>query len=222
MKNSCSRPFKTALLMLLVGLSAASFMLVGSSQASDSAVVRVQPSTTVVSVGETFSVGVAVESVENLYGLDVTLRWNDSVLQFQSVDLRLGVESHPDGVLHEDSGAEIYVAENNASEAQFHLAATAVNPASSFNGSGTVFSTSFKAVGIGNSLLELETEFADRPLAGGTANLIDHDVVGGSVEVREQDSGELIGADLLVSILVVVAVVILVLGIFFFFRKRHG
>jgi hypothetical protein len=221
-KNSCSRPFKTALLMLLVGLSAASFMLVGSSQASGNTVVRVQPSTTVVSVGETFSVGVAVESVENLYGLDVTLRWNDSVLQFQSVDLRLGVESHPDGVLHEDSGAEIYVAENNASEAQYHLAATAVNPASSFNGSGTVFSVSFKALSAGRSSLELETELADHPSLGGTANLIEHTVVAGSVELDENDSGQPIGLDLLVLILVVVAVAVSVIGLVFFLRKRQG
>jgi hypothetical protein len=221
-KNSYSRPFKTALLMLLVGLSAASFMLVGSSQASGNTVVRAQPSTTVVSVGETFSVGVAVESVENLYGLDVTLRWNDSVLQFQSVDLRLGVESHPDGVLHEDSGAEIYVAENNASEAQYHLAATAVNPASSFNGSGTVFSVSFKAVSAGLSSLDLETELADHPSLGGTANLIEHTVVAGSVESDEHDNNGRTSMDWLVLILVVLAVFISVLGVFFLFRKRRG
>jgi len=52
--------------------------------------------------------------------------------------------------------------------------------------------------------------------------LIDHDVVGGSVEVGEQDSGELIGADLLVLILVVVAVAVSVVAIVFFFLKRHG
>jgi len=184
--------------------------------------VKVQPSETDVRVGETFSVSVVVESVENLYALDVTLRWNASVLQFLSVDLHLGVESHLGGVLHEDLGAEIFVAENNASEAEYRLVATSVSPASSFNGSGTVFSVSFKAVSAGRSLLGLETELADRPSSGGTANLIDHDVVGGSVEVGEQDSGELIGADLLVLILVVVAVAVSVVAIVFFFLKRHG
>lgn len=222
MKNSCSASLKAVLFMLVLGVSTVCFLQVASSQVSGNTIVKVQPSVTVVRVGETFSTSVVIESVKNLYGLDVTLRWNSSVLEFQSVDLRLGVESHPGGVLHEDLGSEIYVAENNASEAEYSLAATSVSPASSFNGSGTVFGITFKAVGIGNSSLELETELADRPLAGGTANLIDHDVVGGSVELGEQDSGELIGADLLVLILVVLAVAVSVAGIVFFFRKRHG
>ena len=208
--------------MLVLGLSTVCFLQVASSQVSGNTIVKVQPSETEIRVGETFSISVVIESVENLYGLDLTLRWNSSVLEFQSVDLRLGVESHPSGVLHEDLGSEIYVAENNAAEAEYSLAATSVSPASSFNGSGTVFSISFKAVGIGNSSLELETELADRPLAGGTANLIDHAVAGGSAESGENGTGEPIGTDWLFLILVVVAVAVSVAGIVFFFRKRHG
>jgi len=144
------------------------------------------------------------------------------VLEFQSVDLHLGVESHPGGVLHEDSGAEIYIAENNASEAEYVLAATSVGPVSSFNGSGTVFSIGFKAVGAGQSPLDLETELADHPSSGGTANLIEHTVVRGSVESDENGSDEPIGADWLVLVLVIVAVIVSVVGIIFFFRKRPG
>ena len=222
MKNSCCRLLRAALLFLLLGLSITCFVRVGSSQVSSNSVVKVQPSETDVRVGETFSVSVVVESVENLYALDVTLRWNASVLRFLSVDLHLGMESHPGGVLHEDLGAEIYVAENNASEAEYRLVATSVSPASSFNGSGTVFSVSFKAVSAGRSLLGLETELADRPPLGGTANLIEHTVVGGSVEAEENDSDEPLLMEWLFLALVVVALAVSVVGIVFFFRKRHG
>src|SRR5512139_2178608 len=139
MKNPGISLSKAALVSLVLCLVAVCFLRVGSSQISGDPVVRVLPSETDVLVGDTFSISVVVESVENLYGLDVTLRWDSSLVQFQSVDLRLGVESHSGGVLHEDFGAEIYVADSNASEAEYHLAATSVGPASSFNGSGTVF-----------------------------------------------------------------------------------
>jgi len=219
-KDPFCRLSKAASVMLLLGLFVICLLQVGSSQAQGNTVVRVQPSKTAVRVGEAFSVSVVIESVENLYGLDVMLRWNGSAVQFQSVDIRLGVESHPDGVLHEDSGAEIYVAENNASEAEYHLAATAVGPASSFNGSGTVFSVRFKAISAGLSPLELETELADHPRPGGTANMIEHADVAGSVESEENDSSVPIGTDWLILILVAIAVVVSAIGIFFFFRKR--
>ena len=222
MKNSCSGSLRAVLFMLVLGLSTVCFLQVASSQVSGNTIVKVQPSETEIRVGETFSISVVIESVENLYGLDLTLRWNSSVLEFQSVNLGLGVESHPGGVLHEDSGAEIYVAENNASEAEYVLAATSVGPVSSFNGSGTVFSISFKAMGAGQSSLDLETELADHPSSGGTANLIEHTVVRGSVESDENGSDEPIGADWLVLVLVIVAVIVSVVGIVFFFRKRHG
>jgi ABC-type Na+ efflux pump permease subunit len=219
-KNSSYRLFITALVMLLVASSALHLCQVCSSQVSGNAVVRVQPATTAVRVDETFSVNVTVESVQNLYGLDVTLRWNSSVLQFQSVDLRLGVESHPDGVLHEDSNTEIYIAENEASEAEYRLAATAVGPASSFNGSGTVFRINFKATTLGRSTLELETELADRPPLGETSNLIEHTTVLGSVESTANGISEPTGLDWLILILIAMAVIVLAIGVIVYLRKR--
>jgi hypothetical protein len=219
-KNSSYRLFKTALVMLLVGSSALHLCQVCSSQVSGNTVVRVQPSMYTARVNETFSVSVTIESVQNLYGLDITLRWNSSVLQFQNVDLRLGVESHSDGVLHEDSNTEIYIAENEPSEAEYHLAATAVGPASSFNGSGTVFRINFKATSVGRSSLELETELADRPPLGETANLIEHTTVPGSVESAENDLSEPTGLDWPILILVAIAVIVLAIGVIIYSRKR--
>jgi len=220
MKNSSRRLFMTALVTLLFCSSTLHVCQVCSAQSSGNTAVRVQPSTTTVRVDETFSVSVTVESVQNLFGLDVILRWNSSVLQFQNVDLRLGVESHSDGVLHEGSNTEIYIAENAASEAEYHLAATAVAPASSFNGSGTVFRIDFKAISVGRSPLELETELADRPPPGETANLIEHATVPGSVESGENGSSKPTGLDWIIPILIAITVIVLTIGVIVYLRKR--
>ena len=213
MRDSGSGLLRAVWVVLLLCLVSVWFVRVGFSQGSGDAVVRVQPSKTDVRAGDAFSVSVVIESVENLYGLDVTLRWDSSAVQFQSVDLRLGVESHSGGVLHEDFGAEIYVAGNNVSEAEYHLAATSVAPASSFNGSGTVFVISFKAVGVGSSSLALETELADHPLPGETANLIDHVAVSGSAESSEDGSGGSGDGDLFILVLIGIAVVVSVVAV---------
>ena len=213
MKDHGSILSKTVLISIMLCLVAVCVLRVGLSQVSGDPVVRVQPSKTDVRVGDTFSVSVVIESVKNLYGLDVTLRWDSSVVQFQSVDLRLGVESHSGGVLHEDFGSLIYVADDNASETEYHLAATSVAPASSFDGSGTVFVVSFKAVGVGSSALALETELADHPLPGETANLIDHVVVSGSVESSEDGSGGSGDGDLFILFLIGIAVVVSVVAV---------
>ena len=222
MKNPRPKLFKTALVTLILALFATCLVQATSAQVSGNTIVRVQPSTNAPRVGEAFIVSVTIENVQNLYGLDVTLRWNDSVLQFQSLDLRLAVESHPDGVLHEDSNTEIYIVENEASGAEYHLVATSVGPASSFNGSGTIVNINFKAISIGHSALELETELADHPAPEEPANFIEHTDVPGSVESTENQNHEPSGTDWLIPILVALAIIVLIIVIvaIVYSRKR--
>ena len=220
MSAFCSKLFVAAGVLLVISLFAGYHLQVGSAQVSGGTIVKVQPSETEVRVGDTLSVSVIVESVDNLYGLDVTLMWDESVLQFQAVDLRLGVESHPDGILHEDSGSDIYVADNNASKSEYHLAATSVGPASSFNGSGTVFRIEFKAIAYGISPLSLETELADHPLPGDTANLIQHNAVDGSVESAEGSSNGSGRDELFMIALIAVGVIVAVVAVILFVYSR--
>lgn len=169
---------KWVLLTLMLGLIVLYLVLSASSQVSSPTVVKAQPSKNDPRVGETLTVNVTISNVENLYSLDVILHWNASVLQFLNAELRLGVESSPYGVLHE----EIYIIENSATQAEYELAATSVGPAPSFNGSGTIALVTFNVTSIGHADLQLESELADHPLSGEIANPIAHSDVADSVD----------------------------------------
>jgi hypothetical protein len=212
---------KTVVLTLILVLLSIFLVQSASSQVDSNTIVRTQPSTSTPQVGETFTVSIIIENVQNLYGIDLALSWNDTVLQFQSADLRLGVESHPDGVLHEDSNTEIYIVENEALKAEYQLVATSVGPASSFNGSGTIININFKAITIGHSALDLETELADRQL-GGTSMDIEHTDVDGSIESTENGVIEPTNTNWLTPIIIVLIIValILVATALIYFRKR--
>lgn len=126
-------------------------------------VVKVEPAMSSVNAGEAFIINLTVVDVQNLYSVDVTLYWNALVLEVVNVDLRLGVESHPDGVLHEPPS--IFVAENTVTQEQgkYHLVATSVAPAPSFNGSGNMARITFNVTSYGASQLHLETQLYDYP-----------------------------------------------------------
>ncbi|MCW4045126.1 MAG: cohesin domain-containing protein [Candidatus Bathyarchaeota archaeon] len=175
--------FVFTLLLMLVA-----FFLVQAAlaQAASSVTVSVVPSASSPVLGETFVVNITINNVQNLYGLDIALRWNASVLQALSVNSRLGVESHSDGVLHEqlpNSPIEIIEETLSPTTGEYHIVATSVNPAPSFSGSGNVAIITFNVTGLGQTALELESELADYPAAGEPANLIEHTTVDGSVNV---------------------------------------
>jgi len=123
--------------------------------------------------------------VQNLYCLKVTLYWNASILQVVSVDSRLGLESHPNGVLHELQSAPTFVAENNVTQqlGKCVLAATSVAPAPSFNGNGNIVRIAFDAINSGDTKLDLETLLYDRPPPSGISMPIDHTLSDGFVSV---------------------------------------
>ncbi len=153
-------------------------------QAFPETVVKVDPYASYANVGETCTINITIVDVQNLYGIDVTFYWNASVLQVVSVDLRLGVKSHPDGVLHE-SPSPIFIMENNVTQDQgmYRLAATSVAPAPSFNGSGNIVRITFNVTNLGDSVLDLETQLWDRPPPDQGSSPIAHITIDGSLSV---------------------------------------
>lgn len=148
------------------------------------AVVQVEPSIVSAKIDELFTVNITISNVQNLYGIDVTLNWNNAVLQVVNATHNLGVESNPAGVLHEATDAPIYIAAENASQeiGTYHLVATSQNPATSFSGSGTIATITFKVLSVGHSSLYLQSELADYTTTDEPAAFIEHTDVGGSVE----------------------------------------
>ena len=147
---------------------------------TSSIVVSVSPQISTGRVGETFTVNITLSNVQNLYGLDVTLNWNATVLQVVNSTSLLGVESHSDGVLHEP----VSIVENSTSQTvgEYHLVATSQNPADSFNGSGTIATVTFNVTKLGHTELDLQSEPADHPLPDEVSVLIDHTDVRGSFD----------------------------------------
>ena len=186
MKTPCPLKLQDILFTLLSVLLALLPIQAVAVQAASGATVSAVPSSSTPLLGETFTVNITIGNLQNLYAIDVTLRWNASVLQVLNVNSRLGVESHPDGVLHENlPNFPIEILEDTLSQetGEYHIAATSVNPAPSFSGSGNVAIITFNVTALGRSGLELESELAEYPASDEPANFIEHTVVNGSVDV---------------------------------------
>jgi len=128
------------------------------AQNSAQTIVKVDPPTISVNNGEVFTVNITVIDVQNLYGVEVDVRWNTSLLQLMDVDIRLGVNSHPDGVLYEPF---INITQENTGE--YTIAATSYTPAPPFNGSGNIIRITFQAIDDGETAIDLETKLYDYP-----------------------------------------------------------
>jgi len=115
--------------------------------------VYVDPQNVTVGVGEEFSVSVKVHDVEGLYGLDLKLMWNTTFLEYASHKVKIPVQEHSDGVLNEP----VLIVGNSiiSEEGTYWIACSSLYPAPSFNGSGTAFEVTFRAIAEGTSSLEL-------------------------------------------------------------------
>jgi len=161
---------------VIFGFLAVFLIPTASVQAATSTTVNVVSSTSTPRLGETFTVTITISNVQNLYALDIALCWNASVLQVLNVNLRLGVESHSDGVLHEqlpNYPIEILTDTLSPETGEYHIAATSVGPTSSFSGSGNVAILTFNVTSLGQAGFGLESELADKPVSG-ESNFIEH------------------------------------------------
>jgi len=195
------------------------------SQGSSNPVLSVIPTQTSVQVGKTVVINITLSDVENLYGLDLTLDFNNSVVQLVSAKPDgsnpgsaagfLGTASIPGGVLYGsplindanaiDSGC-LYYNTSLSTVNEYHLFATSVNPASSFNGSGTIASLTFKVLTSGHSDLSLNSTLADHPDPGETTSeAISHTDVSGSVDVGQVPEFSLITALAVLAVVVTLA-----------------
>jgi hypothetical protein len=158
-----------------------SFCLVQGALAQGT-VMTAQASTSQPQVGSTLTVTIKISNVQNLAGIDTIFQWNPSILTLQNSMLNLG-DSHSNGVLHGTSiktdinnanPGDIFVIEEKVS-GSYHLVAQSIGASNpSFIGSGTIVTLTFKVLSTGSATFSLETELADHPVSGATANNIDH------------------------------------------------
>jgi len=133
-------------------------ILTSKAQNLGQTIVKVEPSTISVDKSEECTVNITVIDVQNLYGVEVVVRWNASLLRLISVDIRVGVESHPDGILYKP-----FINGTQENIGEYLIWATSYNPALPFNGSGNIIRMTFQAIDNGESIIDLETKLYDYP-----------------------------------------------------------
>jgi len=113
-----------------------------------------------VNLNENFTVFIVIENVLDLYGFDIQLRWDPSIIHCVGWELHVPVEDYPDGVLHETAMVIKNVVDESASipgsepGAMGWWAATSLAPAEPFSGNGTVVTLTFQVVGQGSCKIE--------------------------------------------------------------------
>jgi hypothetical protein len=132
------------------------FVCMPDSYAQPQTTLRLEPSLCFASLGETFTANVTITDVQNLYGLEVVVSWNASVLEATRVDVKVGQAG---GVLY----SSVYIAENSTINSQYTLAATSVAPAPPFNGTGTAATITFRVKDHGNSSFSMTSQLYDFP-----------------------------------------------------------
>jgi hypothetical protein len=158
MKNPTKQTIRILLAVLLFSLISTVFVYAASAETMT---VTAEATTSQVKVGDILTVNIKISNAQNLFGLDVNLNWNPSVLDFVSATPLLGVESHPQGVLHESSSYPIEVDDSSQTGGQYHLLATSTGQSTpGFSGSGTIVTVTFNVTASGSAGLGLTVELA--------------------------------------------------------------
>lgn len=128
---------------------------------------------------ETFSVDVTITNVTDMYGWEFKLYWNNALLNCT------GAQIHVLGIWSENMFTAGEGIENgyNATHGRYWKALTALNPATSFNGSTTIVTLTFRALATGTSPLTLQ----DTKISDSEANAISHTTADGSVTVAPRE-----------------------------------
>lgn len=185
MKSKNSLQWKIFALVSICLLAILCLVQVANAQ-STSTFVQAASNHSAINIGETATLNITISNVENLYGLDVTLQWDNSVLEIIANTSFVGTQSYSGGVLN----SPVLVVDDSVSQeaGTYHLVATSVNPADSFNGTGTIASLTFIAKSSGHAGFILQSELADHPLPEATSEIISHSDVAGSIEVLPSSS----------------------------------
>ncbi|MCW3985654.1 MAG: cohesin domain-containing protein, partial [Candidatus Bathyarchaeota archaeon] len=134
------------------------FMALTPSVFAQTTIVRFfpqpSPQAELTSNGQTFTVACVVEDVTNLYGLDIQIAWNTTYLEYVSHEKTGTVEDYPNpippspyaGIIH---AAAFWLKDDvNETAGTYWLAGSSLAPAPSFNGSGTAFVMTFRAINL--------------------------------------------------------------------------
>ncbi len=175
---------KTSVIALLI---VASLLVVLPLQMvkAQTTTVAVSPQTSTPVVGQTLTINIQLNNVQNLYGVDVTLNWNPAYLSLKTNQSFVDVKTYPNGILNDP----VSVVEDTATQTtgEYHLVATSYSPATGFSGSGTIATLTFTVTSAGQSSLTLSSTLANYA-PGGTSEPITHTDISGTVDATQTSS----------------------------------
>lgn len=138
-----------AAVLLLIFLSFSISVAIGSEsepvpQASYPVVLAYPESIVNVGIGETFTISVGILDVENLYGFDIKLKWDPTIIEYVSHVVLAPVESYEKGILH---GPVLLVKDEvDPATGTYWVASASMYPAQTFDGNGDFFTMIFRLV----------------------------------------------------------------------------
>jgi hypothetical protein len=162
---------------ILISLTFSSLVLMVKTEAASSTVVEVKPQKPFAQIGETFTVNITVANVQNLYGVEVALYWDPSILKLLTAEVQLDVEEHPHGVLYKP--ISVYKNETFQGQGKYIVAGSSTAPAPSFNGSGNIVRVTFNVTNLGSCELGLATKLASNLITTTGVAPIKHETVNG-------------------------------------------
>lgn len=135
--------------------------------------IRVQPQLTEIQAGLTFTVSVEMTDQENLEGLDFTLSWNSTLLEYVSHEIYMPVESYWWGVMHSPVDIDDEV---NQTAGTYSINASSWI---GFNGDGVAFNMTFQAKAVGTSNLGVHSSYLVKQMG----QPIIHKIINGTVDI---------------------------------------
>ena len=145
--------------------------------------------------GTQFTVTVKTYNVTDLYGFDLKFRWNTTFLAYISHSVRVPKDTYLDGVLWNPI---LQLADEvNASAGTYRIAYASMDPAPSFNGTGTVFTMTFEVMnqpydyetgGPNVDPLDIILDFSRTDLAAKGGDPIPHGVESATIRIWEKRS----------------------------------
>lgn len=181
---------KLGMLSLLLVLVVAGYIVVGSAPDVMAAPgqqggtnVSIQPATQTIGIGETTTVEVQIQDVSDLFGVDLRLSFDPSVVKVvDSNPLAEGDQVEPAEFLDISEG-QGFVVENTADNTAGTItyAATLLSPAEPVSGSGPLLRITFEGLAEGDSAVILESAL----LSNSDAQQIPTTTQDGSITVKE-------------------------------------
>jgi hypothetical protein len=130
-------------------------------------VVSIQPPAQTINVGDTTTVDVQIDNVPDLFGVDLRLSFDPSIVKVvDSNPLVPGDQIEP-GPFLDISGGKGFIVENSADNAAGTIiyAATLLSPAPAVNGSGVLIRITFEGLAEGTSQIKLDSVLLSDPKA---------------------------------------------------------